>query len=114
MNATTAIPSRNDDVTMTCPVCTAMFTPTGRRKYCSDSCRVAAYRRRHQPAPPPTVIPPARQRKAVTIYQCPDCQELALGEQFCNDCGTFMRRVGWGGECPHCFEPVGIDELLNT
>lgn len=25
-----------------------------------------------------------------------------------------MRRIGWGGHCPNCDEPVTIDELLNT
>lgn len=25
-----------------------------------------------------------------------------------------MRRIGWGGHCPNCLEPVTIDELLNT
>ena len=107
------IPSRNDDVTMVCPVCGLPFAPTGRRQYCSDACRVAAHRRRHQTAPPPTAIPPAGHRQAVTIYQCPDCDERTVGDQFCRDCGTFMRRVNWGGECPHCYEPVTVDELLN-
>jgi hypothetical protein len=106
------IPSRNDDVTMTCPVCAIPFTPSGRRRYCSNTCRVAAHRRRHQPTPDPVAIPAAQPKKAITVYQCPDCDELALGEQRCHDCGTFMRRLGWGGHCPHCDEPVTINDLI--
>jgi len=36
-----------------------------------------------------------------------------LGDQRCDDCGTFMRAVGIGGLCPSCDEPHTIDELLN-
>lgn len=106
-------PSRNDDVTMLCPVCHTAFAAVGRRQYCCDACRVAAHRRRHQPTPTPRALPPAGHRKAATIYQCPGCDELALGEQRCPDCQIFMRRIGWGGNCPHCCEPVSIDELID-
>jgi hypothetical protein len=36
-----------------------------------------------------------------------------MSDQRCADCGTFMHRVGLGGLCPCCDEPVTIDELLN-
>ena len=36
-----------------------------------------------------------------------------MSDQRCADCGTFMHRVGRGGLCPCCDEPVTIDELLN-
>lgn len=109
-------PSRHDTVTIglgvKCSVCATDFTPTGRRRYCSDACRAIAYRRRKQPDPTPEpVAPPAGQRRPVTVYQCPDCDQRSLGEQRCNDCGTFMTRVGIGGICPCCDEPIAIDEL---
>ncbi len=101
------IPVRDDTVTMTCPVCGAAYTPSGRRRYCSDACRTTAWRRRqHAPAPPRT---PA---KSDVVYQCPDCDALYLGEQRCDDCNTWARRIGPGGLCPHCDEPVAISDLL--
>ena len=107
-------PSRNDDVTMLCPVCATPFTPVGRRRYCRDACRVAAHRRRHATAEAPAdVPPPGTPRRAATVYECPDCDTRTLGQQRCEDCGTFMRRVGIGGPCPCCDEPITVDELLN-
>jgi hypothetical protein len=38
----------------------------------------------------------------------------AVGEQRCADCSVFMRRLGLGGLCPCCDEPVTVDELLGT
>lgn len=98
---------------MACPVCAAPFTPTGRRRYCSNNCRAAAHRRRHQPDPVATApVPAAGQRRAATIYECGDCGNRALGEQRCDNCSTFMTRVGYGGLCPGCQEPTTIEDLL--
>lgn len=100
---------------MDCPACGTEFTPTGRRRYCSDACRAAAYRRRQQPEPTPTPTPPpAGQRRSATVYTCPDCDHRALGEQRCEDCGTFMTKVGIGGLCPCCDEPITIEELTTN
>jgi hypothetical protein len=108
------IPSSNDPVTIPCPVCATPFQPIGKRRYCRDACRVAAHRRRHRAPDTPEVLPPAGQsRRTHTVYQCPSCDGRALGEQRCDDCGTFMRRLGPGGLCPGCDEPVTIEELLN-
>jgi hypothetical protein len=109
-------PLSNDPVTIPCPVCETPFEPVGKRRYCRDACRVAAHRRRHATAHPLEDVPPApprEPRRARTVYQCPTCDGRVLGEQRCNDCGTFMRRLGTGGPCPCCDEPVTIDELLN-
>ncbi len=106
------LPSCHDAVTMTCPICQRPFTPTGRRKFCSDACRAAAYRRRRDANRPAVTIPASQHRRPVTVYECDTCGHRALGEQRCDDCGTFMRRVGHGGLCPCCDEPVAIDELL--
>ncbi len=105
--------SRNVSVTDRCLVCAGPL-PAGRpRRTCSDACRQAAWRRRHQPAAPVETLPTAQHRKDHTVYECPACDTRLLGQQRC-ECGTFMRRLGPGGLCPCCDEPVTIDELLNT
>ena len=109
-------PSSNDPVTIPCPVCATPFAPIGKRRYCCDACKVAAHRRRHRPLETPEILPPppGQPRRASTVYECPTCNNRALGEQRCNDCNTFMRNIGIGGSCPCCDEPVTIEELLNT
>lgn len=110
--AATADPSRDDSAMTRCPLCRARFTPTGRQRYCSTPCRKTAFRRRHA-NPPTVVVPAARPRRQITIYECPDCGQRLLGEQRCADCATFARRVGLGGACPDCDAPVAIDDLLE-
>ena len=107
--------SRND--TAACPACGQPFTPAGRRRWCSDACRQAAWRRRHPAAPPGSaaaVLPPARPARDHTIYECGDCGQRYLGQQRCQDCGTFCRRIGSGGPCPHCDEPVAVNDLITN
>lgn len=107
-------PSGNDAVTIPCPACASPFEPVGKRRYCSDACRVAAHRRRNRAADAPEVLVPAGEpRRAHTVYECPTCDGRALGEQRCEDCNTFMRSLGLGGPSPCCGEPVTIDELLS-
>ncbi len=108
-------PSR--DATVPAPICQCCQhpIPTGHgRLYCSPRCRQAAYRRRHTPTNQPPPLPPARPRRDATIYTCPDCDTRTLGEQRCPDCNTFTRRLGLGGHCPHCDEPVTVEELLQN
>ena len=115
MGATTATsPSRNGSVTGGCGACGAPLPP-GRsdRRYCSDNCRQAGHRRRHaSPAEPPS-LPPRRPRRPVTVYECDGCGARTLGEQYCDECRTFMRRVGVGGCCPACSEPIAYQELTR-
>jgi hypothetical protein len=107
-------PSRDDGVTTrTCPACGQAFTPSGRRRHCSDACRQAAWRRRHAPAAPPPLLPPPGRKRASTIYECGQCGTRALGTQRCDDCHTFMTAAGIGGLCPCCDEPVTINELIT-
>ena len=106
-------PSCHDAVTMTCPVCQQPFTPVGRRKFCSDACRAAAYRRRRDARRAPVVVPRAQPRRPITVYECDHCGTRALGEQRCETCNTWMRRVGLGGNCPCCDEPVAVAELVG-
>ena len=108
------MPSRNGSVTARCVVCDGRLPAGRKRTTCSDSCRQAAWRRRHQPEWTPPALPPARPRKPVTVYESDACGTRLLGHQQC-DCVSraFMRRVDTGGTCPCCSEPVSFDELLN-
>jgi hypothetical protein len=102
-------PSRNDGLTMPCPVCQQPFVPRGRQRVCSAACRQTVWRRRH----PIRLAPiPERVIRATSIYECPSCDTRYLGVQRCADCGVFCRRVGPGGPCPHCDEPVALLDLL--
>jgi predicted nucleic acid-binding Zn ribbon protein len=110
-------PSRNDGVTMAqavCEVCGRAFRQVGRRRYCSDACRQAAWRhRRSSRAPLPLLSDGVlRSGNSATVYECPSCGTRYLGQQRCPDCGLFCRRVGPGGRCPHCDEPVAIADLI--
>lgn len=113
-------PSRNDGVTIAgerhprCPVCGRRFQPVGRRRFCSDACRQAAFRRRHPTGAALASLVPARAPRPATVYECPACGTRLLGEQRCADCGVFCRRVGPGGACPHCDEPVAIADLVTS
>jgi hypothetical protein len=98
---------RNDTETMACAVCGTAFRRSGRRLHCSDACRQAAWRRRSQAPREPIVAKPD------TVYQCPMCDVRLIGEQYCEECHSFARRLGPGGNCPCCDEPISITELLQ-
>jgi hypothetical protein len=100
-------PVRDDTATTACPVCGAVFAAEGRQRYCSTTCRQRAWRRRRQA---PTSPVPA---KPTTVYECDRCGARALGQQHCEECRTFMRRVGPGGPCPHCDEPVALQDIIS-
>lgn len=109
-------PSRNDsETTPPCPICHTRFVAVGRQTYCSAACRQAAWRARHNSAGSAWTMPdlPMRSRREVTVYACTDCDQRHLGEQWCQDCVRPCIRVGIGGLCPGCDEPVVVDELLN-
>lgn len=110
-------PSRNDSVTLargSCEVCWCAFSPAGRRRFCLDACRQAGWRRRHcAPAPLPALPDAVRQSgRSATVYECPSCGTRYLSQQRCPDCQIFCRRVGAGGRCPHCDEPVALIDLV--
>lgn len=98
---------RDVGATMACPVCGTPFVASGRRRHCSTTCRQAAWRRRNAAPVEPLVAKPD------TVYACPSCEARLLGEQYCEDCHRFMRRIGPGGLCPCCDEPIAITELLS-
>ena len=109
-------PSRDAPVTAaSCPIC-RQDLPAGRpRRWCSPACRQAAYRRRTTATPvPPTPLPAARSRRDGAVYLCPECDTRLLGQQRCPDCNTFAVRLGPGGLCPHCDEPVAALDLQEA
>jgi len=79
---------RNDTETMACAVCGTAFRRSGRRLHCSQACRQAAWRRRSQAPREPIVAKPD------TVYQCPMCEVRLIGEQYCEECHSFARRLG--------------------
>ena len=110
-------PRRNDDRndTAPCPACGKPVTRTGRRRWCSPACRQAGWRQRNPPPPAePAPSPATRPAREHTIYQCGDCDQRYLGQQWCPDCNRPCRRVGPGGTCPHCDEPVALQDLITT
>lgn len=108
------LPSRDDSVT-TQPSCASCSSPLptarGRQRYCNPACRQRAYRMRHG-RPDDVVLEPARPRRSSSVYQCPDCDTRYVGQQRCEDCNLFCIRLGTGGACPCCEEPLTVDELL--
>jgi hypothetical protein len=103
-------PLRNDGETIRCAVCGTTFRPVGRQRFCTAACRQAAWRRRHA-RPQFPAIPTGVMRQAI-VYMCPECDTRYLGEQRCTDCQRFCKRVGPGGPCPHCDEPVAVADLI--
>ncbi len=52
-------------------------------------------------------------RRDHVVYECSGCQTRFLGEQRCDDCNRFARRLGPGGQCPGCSDIVTLEELLE-
>lgn len=101
-------PVRDDHATARCPIDGRAFIPERGQRFCSTKCRQAAWRRTRQ-AP---VAPVAR--KIDTVYQCPNCEARYLGEQRCDDCNTWCVRIGPGGLCPCCEEPVAVRDIVSA
>ncbi len=49
---------------------------------------------------------------AGVVYECGECGERTQ-QRRCQDCNQFTRKLGPGGPCPGCDEPVLVTELLN-
>ena len=94
-----------------CPICDVLFT-SRRARYCSGACRMKALRRRRYfAAQPPAAPAPVGQPEWQPIYECADCGRRMLGDHRCPDCNHFGRRLGLGGLCPHCDQPVVLTDL---
>lgn len=103
-----------DALRRTCPICgTRPESP--RAKFCSHRCQMVAFRRRqgHQQLARElaahNLTKPAREH---VVYECPECEARYLGEQRCDQCNRFCRRLGPGGNCPGCSDIITVDELL--
>ena len=58
---------------------------------------------------------PLRRRAGLlshSVYECPRCEERYLGGRRCPNCNLMCRRLGLGGECPHCAELVLVADLV--
>jgi hypothetical protein len=102
-----AIPVRDDGATIACPVCGGQFEPEGKKRFCGTTCRQAAWRRRNAAPVDPVVAKPD------TVYACPICEARFIGVQRCEECNVWCRRLGPGGACPSCDEPVALSDLLT-
>jgi hypothetical protein len=100
-------PTDSQNSTRRCPICGGE-PASARATFCSDAHRQAAYRHR-QGAPP---APPPRQLRHLVVYQCSTCEERYLGQQRCDQCNLWCRRLGAGGLCVHCDQPVAISDLM--
>ncbi|MGI8792016.1 MAG: hypothetical protein ACR2H3_02380 [Acidimicrobiales bacterium] len=99
---------RDDTATTGCAMCSRQFRRLGRQRFCSTVCRQTAWRRQRSAPAEPVVA------KSDTVYECPECDTRYLGEQRCPDCNTWARRIGPGGSCPCCDEPIAIADILTT
>src|SRR5438045_2326761 len=77
-----------------------------------DDCRQRCFRLRQRPVDELQLGFASRLPKTAIVYQCPACEARMLGQQRCEECGVFGRRLGPGGPCPHCDEVVAIGDLL--
>lgn len=106
-------PSGEDGITVTCPACQRPFSPVGHQRFCCEACRVAVYRRCQEATAVPVVAPRRERRQPLTVYACDGCGVRGLCDQRCDECRKPMRRVGLGGSCPCCSEPIAVEELLG-
>ena len=101
-----------------CPGCQQYFTAPGGRTHCTPACKTADWRRQHpnRPAPGQSASPPP------DVYICPGCYHryqhhqpsLTAPPHACPDCAIPTRRIGIGGHCPCCDQPVAAIELLDN
>jgi hypothetical protein len=105
--------TRNDTGPAACPVCATTFTPARRQRYCTPACRQAAWRARHPSPKPAVTVPAPTRRRDITIYQCPSCDTRYLAQQYCHDCHQPCRRLDYGGLCPHCDQPITIQDITD-
>jgi hypothetical protein len=80
--------------------------------YCSAACRIRAFRQRQPKAFPDLGAPPAPTTALPVLYECGGCGEQFLDGRRREDCNRFTRRLGLAVECPHCTEPILIEDLL--
>jgi len=92
-----------------CVVCGSELTGRADKRWCSTRCRQRAWRQAKAAPAAPSVAP-----RCDTVYACPVCQTRYIGEQRCPECNLWCRRVGPRGPCPHCDEPVAVQDIVPT
>jgi hypothetical protein len=109
-------PARDGYVTPTgCAMCGEPLHGRADQCYCSHTCRQAAHRRRTSPRVQPPQLPKAhRGLREGTVYECGDCGQRLAGEQWCPDCQRPCRRIGPGGPCPSCGDPITFTDLIEA
>ncbi len=100
-----------------CLVCQVEFHTSGRGRYCSSTCRVRAFRSRRNAVTVDNegmtrILKSQDELVPRTVYECPGCEVRFLGNHRCPDCNLMCRKLGLGGCCPHCDEPVAVSDLL--
>jgi predicted nucleic acid-binding Zn ribbon protein len=109
----------------TCPGCGGPL-PSARARSCSAACRQRVYRARHAGLAAAMATAAGSRHTAAggvgflagpvtarTVYECTDCTQRFVGQQRCPDCQRFCRKLGLGGACPGCDEPLLLTELLG-
>ena len=102
-----------------CLVCGSGFQGAGRGRYCSRGCQQQAYRLRQMPIKSALLTALAaqlherQQLLGQTVYECPRCEQRLVAQRRCPDCNLMCRKLGLGGCCPHCDEPLLVLELLD-
>ena len=97
-----------------CPVCGQPFTSTPRqrprRRYCSERCRKAAWRRRHpgRRRPRPDAVAPTVARPDAVPRPDDDFDALDVVDVV----DTVAARAEPAARCPHCARPVAVITLL--
>jgi len=105
--ATTVTTTTQTPTATHCLRCGVAFDRLGRQRFCSTVCRQSAWRHRRAAPIEPIVA------KADVVYECTDCDVRYLGDQRCELCNRWCRRVGPGGNCPACEAPVAINDILT-
>lgn len=100
-------PVRDDIATMGCGVRGSAFDRAGRQRFCSTTCRQAAWRRRRS-APVEAVV-----ARSEPVYECPTCEARYLGNQDATSATRGAAASAPGGNCPSCHEPAPITDLLD-
>jgi hypothetical protein len=87
-----------------CPVCAAALHGRGDRRYRSAACRQAAHRRRRIALPAPVRLP-GRSRGEHTVYECAECGQRLVGEQWCPTANACVGASDTRRTVPSCGEP---------
>jgi 5-methylcytosine-specific restriction endonuclease McrA len=98
-----------------CAVCGTSLHGRADQRYCTPACRQSAYRARTSTATlQPQLTPTGRSRRDHTVYECAYCGQRLAGEQWCPECQRPARRIGPGGFCPSCGDPITIADLTEA